>query len=126
MKKPRYFFTSVDIALAIEFMSDKAAGQLFKAACAYSQNQDRECALQYVSDNVKLRAFFNKIADHIDEGILHYQERCEKNRRNVMKRYEGIISKPAEKAHDVEVVLYSTTEQSDKIGGEYDEDNTGR
>ena len=77
-----------DIAAVLDELSDEQIGQLFRGMVSYhSTGEDPgfEGVLRYV---------FIPIKQGIDRNDLKYAERCERNRKNIMKRYEkeGVTS----------------------------------
>jgi hypothetical protein len=77
------FLFHYDLKSKIDMLSDEIAGQVIKAAFDYAING-------IVPNNADLgfRMVFSDIKDDIDADSLNYNERCEKNRQAIQKRWD--------------------------------------
>ena len=66
----------------LDALSDEQAGRVIKAALAYLESGEVRPL-----DPAETLLFLG-LKEDIDEGIARYQERCEKNRQNVRKRWD--------------------------------------
>ena len=63
-------------------LSDEQAGRVIKAALVYLESGEVRPL-----DPAETLLFLG-LKEDIDDGVARYQERCEKNRQNVRKRWE--------------------------------------
>jgi hypothetical protein len=82
-KRKSAFLFHYDLKSKIDMLSDEIAGQVIKAAFDYAING-------IVPNNADLgfRMVFSDIKDDIDADSLNYNERCEKNRQAIQKRWD--------------------------------------
>lgn len=69
-----------------EKLTDQELGRLFRALMTYSETGER----QELAGRESIA--FDFIADDIDRAKENYADRCERNRKNVSKRYDRIPS----------------------------------
>jgi len=80
-----YFCAYHSMAGAIGKLSDAECGRLFKALLAHSRG-DEPIKLQGREE-----ILFEVFSEQIDRDREKYQQKCEKNRQNVSKRYSTIV-----------------------------------
>jgi len=67
----------------IDQLTDEEAGQIFKAIYEY------ECNKNIIKFNKYLQIIFTQFKIELDKNAKLYDERCQKNRENVQKRWEN-------------------------------------
>ena len=83
-KENKCFLVYYDNEVIVCRLPDEEAGQLFKSLFPYG----RESIKPNFEDNPALAMAFDILSMAIDRGKEKYAERCEKNRRNISKRWE--------------------------------------
>lgn len=82
-KRKSAFLFHYDLKSKIEMISDEIAGQVIKAAFDYAIN-----GILPNNADLGFRMVFSDIKDDIDADSLNYNERCEKNRQAIQKRWD--------------------------------------
>lgn len=84
MKKPKYFCTYIDNRSIIERMSNEQIGELFRALFRYADLDE-----ELNTGDLLVETVFDMIAKQINREFDNYNEKCEKLRKNALKRYEN-------------------------------------
>ena len=85
MSKPSFFQVFLDKESLVDMLSDRDAGRLFKAMFAFAKRVERAD----FSHKTELCMMYELFTQQIERNFEHYAEVCEKNRKNIQKRYSS-------------------------------------
>ncbi|MDE6501042.1 MAG: hypothetical protein K2L10_03055 [Ruminococcus sp.] len=83
MAGPKYFMVYFDCKQHIDMLSDQQAGMLFKALFEFAVSGE----IPEFSDGM-VKMAFSFLSAQIGRDLLSYNEKCERNRINALKRWE--------------------------------------